>query len=68
MLRTRWPRSSYARYTTVLVLGDLTHLTALVFFAPFLTVSEAPRLIQHRTAVSAGRFAELTQIRRVPLI
>lgn len=43
-LRRRWSRSQFAVYIVVLTLGYLTHLTALVFFAPVLAVTAAVRL------------------------
>lgn len=49
MLRRRWSRSGYGWYAAVLLLGYLTHLTTLVFFAPVLTVSGIFRLILGRT-------------------
>jgi hypothetical protein len=51
-LRRHWSRPMFYAYIAVLVFGYLTHLTALVFFAPVLAVSGALRLYWRRTTLA----------------
>jgi hypothetical protein len=51
-LRRHWSRQVFYAYVAVLVCGYLTHLTALVFFAPVLAVSGALRLYWRRSTLS----------------
>jgi hypothetical protein len=50
-LRRQWSRSTFAAYTLLLVLGYLTHLTSLVFFAPVLATAGVVRLWLGRTTL-----------------
>lgn len=50
-LRRDWSRRTYAGYVVLLVLGYLTHLTSLVFFAPVLAITGVVRLWFARTTL-----------------
>ena len=51
LLRRRWSVAGYTAYVTVLVLGYLTHLTALAFMGVALGVSALVRLWLRRTTL-----------------